>query len=481
MSAKPEKTDKIDNIVGMLMEYERMTIDLMKKASDTPILDQYDLRPPYSKARLIKEEGQVKYQIIEVPLSDDEKAKLREIGELLVEELDVDVKKLGGNQNAAAYIRKMVEKIFKNYKIKVTPDGLDRIMYYITRDFVHFDKIDPMMRDPWIEDISCNGFGIPLYIWHRKYESIPTNVIFNTAEELDRFILKLSYMTGRAISIAQPVLDATLPDGSRVQMTYEKEVTRRGSTFTIRKFRERPLTVSDLIIYNTLSAEMAAWYWYIIEKQASCILVGGTASGKTTTINTLAMFIKPNAKIVSIEDTAEIQLPHENWLSSVVRIGFGTTGDVSEITLFHRLESEPMNIPRPLIPTIDVIGVQTRVQIGDKSVRRMINVAEVVGLDPTTKDVLTNDVFKWSPKSDTYVFYGRSYALENIMKRHGYRHEEVMEELNNRKMVLEWMVRNNIRDFKDVVEIIRAYYLNPQQLLDRVKRERMVEPAGTRS
>src|SRR5437870_3819663 len=188
MSAKPEKTDKIDNIVGMLMEYERMTIDLMKKASDTPILDQYDLRPPYSKARLIKEEGQVKYQIIEVPLSDDEKAKLREVGELLVEELDVDVKKLGGNQNAAAYIRKMVDKIIKNYKIKVTPDGLDRIMYYVTRDFVFFDKIDPMMRDPWIEDISCNGFGIPLYIWHRKYESIPTNVIFNTAEELDRFI-----------------------------------------------------------------------------------------------------------------------------------------------------------------------------------------------------------------------------------------------------------------------------------------------------
>src|SRR3989441_47834 len=431
MSAKPEKTDKIDNIVGMLMEYERMTIDLMKKASDTPILDQYDLRPPYSKARLIKEEGQVKYQIIEVPLSDDEKAKLREIGELLV-------------------------------------------------------------------------------------------------EELDRFILKLSYMTGRAISIAQPVLDATLPDGSRVQMTYEKEVTRRGSTFTIRKFRERPLTVSDLIIYNTLSAEMAAWYWYIIEKQASCILVGGTASGKTTTINTLAMFIKPNAKIVSIEDTAEIQLPHENWLSSVVRIGFGTTGDVSEITLFDllknamrqrpeyiivgevrgseaytlmqaiatghgglatlhadsaeaailRLESEPMNIPRPLIPTIDVIGVQTRVQVGDKSVRRMVNIAEVVGLDPTTKDVLTNDVFKWNPKTDTYVFYGRSYVLENIMKRHGYKHEEVMEELNNRRLVLEWMVRNNIRDFKDVVEVIRTYYVNPQQLLDRVKREKMVQPTG---
>src|SRR6266436_4857218 len=211
---KAEKSDKIDNIVGMLMEYEKMTIDLMRKATDTPILDQYDLNAPYAKARIVKEDGQTKY------------------------------------------------------KIKVTPDSLDRLMYYIVRDFIHFDKIDPMMRDPWIEDISCNGQGIPIYIWHRKYESIPTNVIFQTAEELDKFILKLSYMSGRAISIAQPVLDATLPDGSRIQMTYEKEVTRRGSTFTLRKFRERPLTVSDLIIYNTMSAEMAAWYWYIIEKQA---------------------------------------------------------------------------------------------------------------------------------------------------------------------------------------------------------------------
>lgn len=157
--------------------------------------------------------------------------------------------------------------------------------------------------------------------------------------------------------------------------------------------------------------------------------------------------------------------------------GLATLHADSAEAAIHRLESEPMNIPRPLIPTIDVIAVQTRVQVGDKSVRRMVNVAEVVGLDPTTKDVLTNDVFKWNPKSDTFVFYGRSYVLENIMKRHGYKHEEVMEELNNRRMVIEWMVRNNVRDFKDVVEVIRAYYLNPQQLLDRVKREKM-EPTA---
>jgi len=159
---KPEKSDKIDNIVGMLMEYEKMTVDLMRKATDTPILEQYDLNAPYAKARIIKEDGQIKYRIDEVTLTDEEKKKLKEIGELLIEELDVDIKRLGSNENAAAYIRKLVERIIKNYKIKLTTDSLDRLMYYVIRDFVHFDKIDPLMRDPWIEDISCNGFGIPI-------------------------------------------------------------------------------------------------------------------------------------------------------------------------------------------------------------------------------------------------------------------------------------------------------------------------------
>src|SRR6266700_3412105 len=358
---RAEKSDKIDNIVGMLMEYEKMTIDLMRKATDTPVLDQYDLNAPYAKARIVKEEGQTKYQIAEVQLADDERKKLKEIGELLIEELDVDIKKLGTNENAAAYIRKLVERIIKNYKIKVTPDSLDRLMYYIVRDFVHFDKIDPMMRDPWIEDISCNGSGIPIYIWHRKYESIPTNVVFQTAEELDKFILKLSYMSGRAISIAQPVLDATLPDGSRIQMTYEKEVTRRGSTFTIRKFRERPLTVSDLCIYNTLGAEMAAWFWYIIEKQASVVRDGFGVTGEVSEITLFdllnnAMRQRPEYIIVG-----EVRGAEGYTLMQAIATGHGGLATLhadSAEAAIHRLESEPMNIPRPLIPTIDVIAVQ---------------------------------------------------------------------------------------------------------------------------
>jgi len=490
-------------------------------AAQATVLDRYYLNEPYAEATIVKENtGQIKYLVSEVPISEVEKKQLDQIKELLTDELKVNFKKLGSSEKTAVYLKKQIQAIIKNYKLKVDARSFDKIAYYIIRDYVYFDKIDPLMRDRRIEDISCNSYGLPIYIWHQQYESIPTNVVFQTAEELDKFIVKLTYMTGRAISIAQPVVDASLPDQSRIQLTYEKEVTRKGSSFTIRKFRERPFTVADLIIFNTLSPEMAAYFWYTIERQASVLVVGGTACGKTVTINMMSMFIKPTAKIVSIEDTAELQLPHENWLPSVVRTGFGVSGKVSEISLYdllrnamrqrpeyiivgevrgaeaytlvqaiatghgglatlhadsveaaiHRLETEPMNIPRPLITTIDVIAVEARVRLGDKSVRRIISVTEIVGIDPVTKDILTNEVFKWDPRTDSFAYYGRSYVLEKLTKRHGVTFDAAMKELDSRKQLLQWMAKNQVRDYKDVVEIIRSYYLDPAGVLEKIQK-----------
>ncbi len=485
------------------------------------VLDRYHLNEPFAEAVIVKENsGQVKYLVSEVSLSEVENKQLDQIKELLTDELKVNFKKLGSSEKTADYLKKQIRTVIKNYRLKVDPASFDKIAYYIIRDYVYFDKIDPLMRDPRIEDISCNSYGLPIFIWHQQYESIPTNVVFQTAEELDKFIVKLTYMTGRAISIAQPVVDASLPDQSRIQLTYEKEVTRRGSSFTIRKFRERPFTITDLIVFNTLSPEMAAYFWYIIERQASVMVVGGTACGKTVTINMLSMFIKPTAKIVSIEDTAELQLPHENWLPSVVRTGFGVSGKVSEISLYdllknamrqrpeyiivgevrgaeaytlvqaiatghgglatlhadsveasiHRLETEPMNIPRPLITTIDVVAVQGRVRLGDKSVRRIVSVTEIVGIDPVTKDILTNEVFKWDPRTDSFAYSGRSYVLEKLAKRHGVTFDAAMKELESRKKLIEWMAKNQVRDYKDVVEIIRSYYLDMAGVLEKIRK-----------
>ncbi len=240
-------------------------------------------------------------------------------------------KEFESKKEAEDFLKDKVENAARKYKIEVDPHTLDKYQYYITRDFLNFGKLDGFMRDEHIEDISCDGVGYPLYVWHRKYESIPTNMVFKNQEELDSFILKLAYLCGRHISIAQPLLDGTLPDGSRAQLTFGTEVTPKGSTFTIRKFKSSPLTITDLIIYKALSPEMAAYFWYLIENRHSAMIGGDIGGGKTTMLNAFSLFIRPTLKIVSIEDTQEIRLPHENWQMMVTRQGLGTgSGAIGE-------------------------------------------------------------------------------------------------------------------------------------------------------
>jgi flagellar protein FlaI len=376
------------------------------------------------------------------------------------------------------------------------------------------------MKDHLIEDISADGVNIPIYVWHRLYESLPTNIIFNNEAELNSFIIRLAYLAGKNISIASPILDASLPDGSRVQLTYGSEVTRRGSTFTIRRFRVDPLTISDLIAFNTLSSEMAAFLWYIIENRASVLVAGGVASGKTTMLNCLSMFIKPEMKIVSVEDTQELNLPHENWIPSVVRLGFGhedrkggtitlfdllkaavrqrpdyiivgevrgeeaytlfqamATGHLGMSTIhaesveatINRLQSEPMNIPKPLIAMTNVIMVMTRTEIEGKPARRVSITSEVLGLNSKTKNILTEDVFRWNPKEDKFVFSGRSSILEKHMKKMDISEEEIRREIQRRKTVLEWMVRKGIRRHIEVSNVIREYYANPNRVFQKAR------------
>ncbi|MBS7619926.1 type II/IV secretion system ATPase subunit [Candidatus Bathyarchaeota archaeon] len=370
-----------------------------------------------------------------------------------------------------------------------------------------------------IEDISCDGVNIPLYIWHRKYESIPTNIVFQTAKELDSFVLRLAYLCRRHVSIAQPMLDASLPDGSRINLTFSDEVTRKGSTFSIRKFNRDPMTIIDLINYKTISAEMAAYFWYAIENRVSILVSGGIAAGKTTTLNCMSMFIKPDLKIVSIEDTPELNLPHQNWIPAVTRTHFGLGTDSSDITLFdllqsslrqrpdyiivgevrgseaytlfqaistghlgmstihgesvdavvYRLESEPMNIPRTLIAGIDIITIQKKVVSRGQSCRKMISTTEIVGLDPRSKEILTNEVYKWNTETDSFDFTGRSYLVEKISAKNGIPLEEANKEIKKRKIMLESMAKKNIRNYEEVSDIVRRYYENPEVVYRELK------------
>ena len=302
--------------------------------------EAYPLRKPYSYAAIKRDPitEEIIYEVVEPTLTEEEKEILDELKEKLLDELRVDLESLESREKAEELLKREIERVVKKYKMNVSKETLNKLFYYISRDFIGYGKIEPLMIDPFIEDISCDGPGIPVYVWHRDYESIPTNVRFETEEELSAFIIRLAYRAGKHISVANPIVEARLPDGSRAVLTLGTEVTRRGSTFTIRKFRREPFTIVDLIRLNTVSAEMAAYFWYVIENKASIIIAGAIASGKTTLLNCLSMFIRPEYKIVTVEETPELNLPHENWIPSVTRAGYGP-GGMGAITLFDLVKA----------------------------------------------------------------------------------------------------------------------------------------------
>ena len=502
------------------MKQTKKTLKTIVKKKTSMFREVYPIQEPYVFAAVVRDPitQKVRYEIIEPTLLQEEEEALKEIKSILMEEVDVSLKDLETREKAEEYLKNKVEEIIKNYRVNIAKEAVSKLMYYIRRDFIGYSKIDPLMKDHLIEDISADGVSIPIYVWHREYESLPTNIVFRTDEELNSFIIRLAYFAGRQISLAVPMLDATLPDGSRIQLTYGSEITRRGSTFTIRRFRVDPLTISDLITFNTLSAGMAAYFWYIIENRASVLVAGGVAAGKTTTLNCLSMFIRPELKIVSVEDTAEINLPHENWIPSVVRVGVEEKG-AGTITLFdllkaavrqrpdfiivgevrgkeaytlfqamatghlglgtmhaesaeavqQRLESEPMNIPRQMLTLIDDIVVQSRVEVKGKPARRIRTVTEVVGLNPKTKHIRTHEVYRWNGKTDSFSCSGHSLLLEKIMKRKGLDERDIQKELRQRKTVLEWMAKNNIRRYTEVANVIREYYADPVRMFRKAR------------
>lgn len=498
------------------------TIELEKpeeaQAQDNvAVLESYILNAPYASAQIKRDtvRGNITYCVEEPVLNKTDLANLERLKGILNEVLEFKPKEMRSKEAAGEYLVEKSKEIFESYKFKLDPATLNKLLYYVVRDNLGFGKIDSLMHDPLIEDISCDGVNVPMYIWHRKFESIPTNLRFKTPEELDTYALRLAYLCGSHVSIAQPMLDASLPDGSRINLTYGSEVTRKGSTFTIRKFKLDPFTVTDLVGFNSLSAEMAAFFWYAVENRVSILVAGGIAAGKTTLLNCLSMFIRPDLKVVSIEDTPELNLPHENWIPAATRTHFGLSTESADVSLFdllkaslrqrpdyiivgeirgaeaytlfqavstghlgmstvhaesvescvYRLESAPMNIPRTLIAGIDIILVQKRVELNGRPERKTVATSEIVGLDPRSGEILTNEVYRWNSSEDTFDFTGRSYILEKIADRTGKTPEQAMEEIQRRTKVIQWMIKTNVRNYKEVSNVIRRYLENPEPFL----------------
>jgi type IV secretory pathway ATPase VirB11/archaellum biosynthesis ATPase len=487
-------------------------------------IDFYPLHEPFAYVEIIREKESLdkRYVLIEMQLTEQEGRLLKFMKETLSSFAfeTAELEKKGDSQ----YLAEKVDQIIEEYMLNNDAQSKKKIMYYLEKEFLGLGKLEILMKDTNIEDISCDGSGVSIFLYHRRFGSLKSNVQFVDEDELSAFVVKLAQKCGKHISISEPMLDATMPDGSRIQMTLSAEVTTKGSTFTIRKFSEDPFSPPDLVEFNTMSSEMVAYMWLAVENGVNALIAGGTAAGKTSTMNAISLFIPRESKIVSIEETREINLPHPNWIPGVVRSGFGevvgnkvigeidlydlmkaalrqrpeyilvgeirgkeayvlfqamATGHTTYSTvhadsaqsLIHRLEGKPIEIPRIMLQALDIVCIQVISRVKDKRARRCKQIIEIIDIDPATKEILTNEVFHWDPIEDKFIYSGKSYILERIRAEKDISREAMISEIKNRASLLDWMNKNNIREFKKVATVIAQYADNPADVMKKIKND----------
>ena len=482
-------------------------------------VERYWVNEPYAFVSILDDTRMLHYQVVEPSLTTYEK----EILERVYEDLhDVLTLKDTSKADKDAVLTDKTLSLFKRYRASLDVASMHRIMYYLRRNFRGYEKIAPILLDPNIEDISCDGVGVPVFLYHTKYRNIVTNVVFEELE-LNSFVIKMCQKSGKQISIGEPMVDATMSDGSRLQATLGREVTTRGSSFTIRKFKGDPITPIDLIGFGTCSIDMLAYFWLAIENSKSIIFAGGTASGKTSILNAISLFIPSLAKVISIEDTRELTLHHENWIAGVTRKSFtGGAGEVSmydllkaalrqrpeyilvgevrgeeALTLFqamstghttystmhagdvqtvvNRLENEPINVPHAMLQSLDIVCIQMQTYVGDVRVRRSNSIVEVTGLDARTGNIRINELYHWDPAADTFKQAGESYVLNSIMQSRGWKQDKLYSELEDRGKILEYMRGKGMRDYISVSLVVQAYAVNPELVLEAVRNDTLQE------
>ncbi len=491
-------------------------IPTMKKQLDKSRINvRYALVSPFAFAHVYwnAKTSEVIYDVEEPALTDVEKKQKDELIIAIKNMINFDKVIQKDISELMDYIDRMFKILAVELGMNIPYESYRKIFYYLCRDFIGFNELDPLLRDYFVEDIECNGVDTPLYMIHRVYRNVKTNLIFNDITVLESFVEKLAQRSGRYISYANPILDASLPDGSRVNATYTKDITSRGPTFTIRKFTKTPWTPPQLIEFGTLSPEMLAYLWMLVQYKMNVLIAGGTGSGKTTLLNAFAFFIPPEDRVVSIEDTRELNLPRENWLPSVVRgaTGGGTAGEVtlfdllkssfrqipdyvivgevrgkeanvlfqgmasghssigtihadSVETVIQRLETPPIELSPTLLNVLDCVCIMTHAIVKKQDTRKLKEIVEIINV--SEKGVaITNTPFVWSPGEDQFYFKSNSHIFKKIMKRYGIKREELEREFARRVQLLHKMQVQGVFGFEKVQEIINNYYKKPLEVL----------------
>ncbi|QLG26480.1 type II/IV secretion system ATPase subunit [Halorarum halophilum] len=453
------------------------------------------------------------YHAVEPELDDFQERLLRRVVDDIRDPL---LYRSDAGQADVETLREELESLLEQYGVDSDMETFYTLLYYIKRDFRGYGKVDPLLNDRHIEDVSCDGYDLPIFVYHDEYTDIQTNVVF-AREELDNYVIRLAQQSGRHISVGDPIVETTLPDGSRAELALGEEVTPRGSAFTIRQYADEPFTPIDLIEYGTFSVEQMAYFWLCIEHNKSLIFAGGTASGKTTSMNAVSMFIPPRSKVLTIEDTRELSLYHDNWLSSVTRerlhkgtdidmydllrsalrhrpeyIIVGEVRGAEAVTLFqamntghttfstmhadsietviNRLENEPINVPRAMVQSLDMLSIQTLTRFSDERVRRARTIGEIGGIDQRTGELDYSSAFSWDPETDSFR-KNESDLLAEIQDERGWSRAELLRELRNRETFLEHLRERGITDYRRFTALVNEYYSNPGRVMERIEDE----------
>ncbi|WP_248516247.1 type II/IV secretion system ATPase subunit [Salinarchaeum laminariae] len=510
---------------GQLLQGSTIPTDEYNPTEDGPLvsfegldgyeeIERYWVNAPFAFISINYDDraNEYRYEVVEPELTDDEFALLEkaieDVRDPLIYRTTVDV-----DNDAETVLRDELREQLEQYGADLDVGAFHKLLYYVYRAFRGYGKIDPILHDPHIEDISCDGYDLPIFVYHDEYTDVETSVSF-AKEELDNFVVRLAQQSGRHISIGDPMVQTTLPDGSRVEMALGEEVTPRGSAFTIRKYAEDPFTPIDLLNYGTFSVEQMAYLWLVIEHNKSLIFAGGTASGKTTSMNAISMFIPPRSKVLTIEDTRELTLYHDNWLSNVTRerlhegtdiemydllrsalrhrpeyIIVGEVRGEEAITLFqamntghttystmhadsvqtviNRLENEPINVPRSMVQSLDVLCVQTLTRFEDERVRRNKTIAEIEGIDQRTGELDYSTAYRWDADDDSFGGSG-SAVMGEIREDRGWTQSEFLTERRDRQRFLEYLRDNDVTDYRQFTALVNEYYADKDAVMDRI-------------
>ena len=514
---------QLDKVAKFIDSISKSDLSLGKIPEGYKSIQRYPLIPPFCYVSILRNDefSDMIYNIDELPLNEEEIKIYFSIKELL--EKQIDSPRL--LENIETGFTSEVTRLLKDHSIggKTRPVMLEKVKYYLKRDILGFSLIDPLFHDPFIEDITCGGTSKPIYVYHRRYEGLRTNIVFRDAEFLDSFVMKMVHRAGKHVSAAHPIVDASLPGNHRLAALYKKEVTTMGSSFTIRKFREDPITTVDLINSDTLDIDMTAYIWFLLDNKKSAMVIGSTGGGKTTILNAITGLINPAFKIFSVEDVAEINIPQENWFSLVSRASFGleSQGEVGLFDLLksgmrhrpdyilvgeirgeeayvlfqalatghggmatmhaddsqsavRRLTQKPMDIPPAYVPLMNCIINVKRVKLKSEHVggrestklmgRRVTEVTEVVS--PTEM----NSVFTWDPHNDGYLDnLAKSHHLTKIAQDTGLDMEDVAQDLNKRRTILNWLVNRGTRDYRSISKVIGMFNQEPERLMAKVE------------